>query len=185
MQIQFGTPAGRESYDACTEHIPIRLRYFLDYNFGTAVVTVNFQDWAKTVRRNGAVTRLEEVPEKPSGVRKDAEVVVAVASGIANPSPGIDIVRKDQGNAPFVYNTDHYTAVAKLTGHPKYFSFVRRAGVQNSDELRRAIDSWVWIIGPSRDPAVHWSKEIPEYIGAAKEKTGQERGADPPTPAAP
>ena len=72
---------------------PDWLRYFLDYNFGTSVVTVNFQDWAKMVRQDGAVTWLEGVPEKLSGAMKDAEVVVAVASGIANPSPGIDIVR--------------------------------------------------------------------------------------------
>jgi len=152
---------------------PDRLRYFLDHNFGTSVVTLNFQDWDNMVRYDGAVTRLEQIPEKLSGVLKDAEAVVAVASGIANPSPGIDIVRRDPDDAPFVFNSDHYTVVEKLTGHPDYSSFVRRAGVPDSEELRTAIDSWVWIIGPTRDPEFHWSKEIPEFIRRATAKTEQ------------
>jgi hypothetical protein len=61
--------------------------------------------------------------------------------------------------------------VEKLTQHPDYLSFVRRAGVQDSEDLRSALESWVWIIGPKRDPVIHWSKEIPEYIHNAKEKT--------------
>ena len=47
-------------------------------------MTVNFQDWAKIVRHDGAVTKLEEIRHKLSGVQRDAEVVIAVASGIAN-----------------------------------------------------------------------------------------------------
>jgi hypothetical protein len=150
---------------------PDRLRYFLHHNFKSSVVTINFQDWDKMVRVDGATTRLERIPAKLSGVLKSAEIVVAVASGIANPSPGIDIVRKDPRDAPFIFNTDHYIVVEKLTQHPDYLSFVRRAGVQDSEDLRSALESWVWIIGPKRDPEIHWSKEIPEYIHNAKEKT--------------
>ena len=163
---------------------PDRLRYFLDYNFGTSVVTVNFQDWAKIVRHDGAVTKLEEIPQKLSGVQRDAEVVIAVASGIANQSPGLEIVRRDPADAPFIYNTDHYTVIENLTGHPEYLTFVRRAGVQDSIELRSAIDSWVWILGPTRDRAVHWSKEIPGYIRDAKEKANVMEPS-PTSPAAP
>ena len=104
------------------------------------------------MRHDGAVTKLEEIPQKLSRVQRDAEVVIAVASGIANQSPGLEIVRRDPADAPFIYNTDHYTVIEKLTGHPEYLPFVRRAGLPDSKELRSAIDSWVWIIGPFRDP---------------------------------
>jgi hypothetical protein len=111
-------------------------------------------------------------------------VVIAVASGIANQSPGLEIVRRDPADAPFIYNTDHYTVIENLTGHPEYLTFVRRAGVQDSIELRSAIDSWVWILGPTRDRAVHWSKEIPGYIRDAKEKADVMEPS-PTSPAAP
>lgn len=130
------------------------------------------------VRDDGLVTTLEEVPEKLSGVMKDAEVVVAVASGIATPSPGIDIVRRDPKDAPYIYNTDHYMVVEKLTAHPDYLSFVRRAGVQDSEELRRTVNSWVWIVGPFRDPAAHWSIEVPQHIQTAKAKAEQAARGD-------
>jgi hypothetical protein len=130
------------------------------------------------------VTKLEEIPQKLSGVQRDAEVVIAVASGIANQSPGLEIVRRDPADAPFIYNTDHYTVIENLTGHPEYLTFVRRAGVQDSIELRSAIDLWVWILGPTRDRAVHWSKEIPGYIRDAKEKANVMEPS-PTSPAAP
>jgi hypothetical protein len=69
----------------------------------------------------------------------------------------------------------------KLTGHPEYSIFVARAGVDDSEELRNAIDSWVWIIRPIREPGTHWSKEIPAHMQQAKEKTEQS-SADNPTP---
>lgn len=120
---------------------------------------------------DGSVTKLEEIPHKIAGVQTDAEVVVAVASGIANICPGIDIVRKDPKDAPFIYNTDHYAIIEHLTHHPEYTTFVRRAGVCDSIELRQAIDSWVWIIGPLREPSTHWSTEIPQFIKNAKYKS--------------
>ena len=152
---------------------PDRLRYLLVHNFGSSVVTVNFQVWSKIVNHDGSVTKLEEIPHKLSGVQKDAEVVVAAASGIANARPGIDIVRKDPKDAPYIYNTDHYTVIETLTCHPEYASFVSRAGVRDSEELRKAIDLWIWIIGPSREPGIHWSTEIPAHIRLAKEKSEQ------------
>jgi hypothetical protein len=153
---------------------PDRLRYVLDRNFESSVVTINFEDWGKMVRPDGAPTRLEQIPDKLSGVLKTAEVVVAVASGIANHTPGIDIVRKDPRDAPFIFNTDHYIVVEKLTQHPDYSSFVRRAGVQDSEELRDALDSWVWIIGPKRDPENHWSKEIPNISDRQRKRPNPE-----------
>ena len=148
---------------------PVRLRYFMENLYGHSVVTVNTQDWHNLLRIDGAPTVVEQIPDKLSAVMRDAEVVAVAASGIANPNPGIDIVRKDVNDAPMIYNTDHYTVVERLTSHPDYDAILRRTNVKDSDALRQTLDSWVWIIGPKRDPTNHWAREIPEYIkNAAK-----------------
>ena len=149
---------------------PVRLRYFMENLYGHSVVTINFQDWQNLVRVDGAPTVVEQIPDKISGVMRDAEVVAVAASGIANQNPGIDIVRKDIKDAPMIYNTDHYRVVERLTGHPDYDAILKRTNVKDSDALRQTLDSWVWIIGPERDPTNHWAKEIPEYIRNATKK---------------
>jgi hypothetical protein len=149
---------------------PIRLRYFMENLYGHSVITVNTQDWKNVVRLDGSPTRVEQIPEKLSGVLRDAEVVAVAASGIANPNPGIDIVRKDLKDSPTIYNTDHYTVVERLTEHPDYSSILKRTKVEDSKELQETLNSWVWIIGPERDPANHWAEEIPKYIKNAKDK---------------
>ncbi|HEX4653431.1 MAG TPA: hypothetical protein VH227_04210 [Candidatus Udaeobacter sp.] len=149
---------------------PIRLRYFMENVYGHSVITVNTQDWKNVVRLDGSPTRVEQILEKLSRVMRDAEVVAVAASGIANPNPGIDIVRKDPKDSPTIYNTDHYTVVERLTGHPDYSSILKRTKVEDSKELQETLNSWVWIIGPEQDPANHWTEEIPEYIKNAKQK---------------
>jgi len=150
---------------------PMRLRYFMENFYGHSVITMGNQDWQRLVRHDGQPTVLEQAPEKLSGVMRDAEVVAVAASGISNPKPGIDIVRKDLKDAPTIYNTDHYTVVEQLTAHPDYPSIVKRANVNDSASLRETLESWVWIIGPERDVSHHWAKEIPEYIKNAKKKS--------------
>jgi len=150
---------------------PIRLRYFMENVYGHSVITINTQAWQNLVRVDGSLPVVEQIPEKLSGVLRDAEVVAVAASGIANPNPGIDIVRKDLKDAPTIYNTDHYTIVERLTANPDYRSILKRTNVQDSKTLRETLDSWVWIIGPERDPANHWTQEIPEYIRNATKKS--------------
>ena len=104
--------------------------------------------------------------------------MTAVASGIANQSPGLEIVRRDPADAPFIYNTDDYTVIENLTGHPEYLTFVRRAGVQDSIELRSAIDLWVWILGPTRDRAVHY-EQGDSWIHPRRKRESQRHGSHP------
>ena len=138
--------------------------------YGHSVITIGNQDWSNLVRTDGHPTKLERVPDKLSGVMRDAEVVAIAASGIASPKPGIYIVRKDPKDAPRIYNTDHYTVVERLAAHSDYPSLVERAKVKDSQELRSTLNSWVWIIGPEREPHTHWAEEIPEYIKNAAHK---------------
>jgi hypothetical protein len=88
---------------------PIRLRCFMENLYEHSVITIGNRDWQRLVRSDGRPTVVEQVPEKLSGVMRDAEVVAVAARGIANPNPGIDIVRKDLKDAPTIFNTDHYT----------------------------------------------------------------------------
>jgi hypothetical protein len=148
----------------------IRLRYFMENLYEHSVITIGNQDWQRLVRSDGQATIVEQIPEKLSGVMRDAQVVAVAASGIVNPNPGIDVVRKDLKDAPTIFNTDHYTVVERLTAHPDYPSIIKRANVNDSKPLRETLDSWVWIIGPERDPSHHWTEEIPEYIKNAKKK---------------
>jgi len=149
---------------------PIRLRYFMENLYGHSVVTINMTDWKNLVRLDGLPTTVEQIPEKLSGVMRDAEVVAVAASGIANANPGIDIVRKDPKDAPMIYNTDHYTVVERLTEHSDYPDILKRTKVEDSKALRDTLNSWVWIVGPERDPTNHWAEEIPEYIKNAAKK---------------
>jgi hypothetical protein len=149
---------------------PLRLRYFMENHFGHSVITINFQEWGNLVRHDGCPTKLERVPGKLSGVMRDAEVVAIAASGISNGSPGIEIVRREPKDAPFIYNTDHYTVIERLSEHPDFVSIAKRAGVSASSGLRNTLDSWVWIVGPERDPENHWAEEIPEFIKRATPK---------------
>jgi hypothetical protein len=113
---------------------------------------------------------VDQIPEKLSGVMRDAEVVAVAASGIANSNPGIDIVRKDLKDAPTLFNTDHYTVVERLSEHPDYPSLLKRTNIQDSKALQETLNSWVCIIGPESDPTHHWAQEIPEYIKNATKK---------------
>jgi len=152
---------------------PIRLRYFMENLYGHSVITINTMDWKNLVRNDGLPTVVEQIPEKLSGVMRNAEVVAVAASGIANANPGIDIVRKDPKDAPTIYNTDHYTVVERLTEHPDYPDILKRTKVEDSQALQETLNSWVWIIGPERDPTNHWIEEIPDYIKNAAKKPNQ------------
>jgi hypothetical protein len=149
---------------------PTRLRYFMESLYGHSVITIGNQDWQRLVRPDGQPTVVEQIPEKLSGVMRDAEVVAVAASGIANPNAVIDIVRRDLKDAPNIFNTDHYTVVERVTTHPDYPSIVKRANINDSEPLRQTLDSWVWIIGPERDSSHHWAEEVPKYIKNAKRK---------------
>ncbi len=148
-----------------------RIRFFFQHVEGHSVVTIMRSDWNQLVLSDGSPTHLEELPLKIGGVAKDAEVAAIAASGIANPSPGIDVVRKDLDDDPYIYNTDHYTVVEDLPKHPQYAGILKKTGLEETEELKSTLESWVWLVGPQRIDGVHWSKEIPDYIKNAKKRT--------------
>ena len=158
---------------------PDRIRYYFQHAQDYSVITIMRMDWEKLVRADGSPTQLEELPSKIAGVAKQAEVVAIAASGIANPSPDLDVVRKDVDDDPYIYNTDHYTVVENFPKHALYSDILKKVGATDSSELKSTLESWVWLVGPKRVDGVHWSKEIPEYIRNAKKKPQSGNPGDP------
>jgi hypothetical protein len=119
------------------------------------------------VHSTGAVTQLAASALPIHAVAQQATVVAIAGSGIVNPQPGIDVVRFDGGDRPFVYNVDHYSVVEDLPSHPEYEAIVRKAGVQLTREVRKFMSENVFVVGPERLDN-HWVMEIPAQIAAAK-----------------
>jgi hypothetical protein len=94
---------------------------------------------------------------------------MAAGSGILNSSPGIDVVRSDPYDKPFIYNIDHYTVFEHVTSTPVYLEALRVARIEETKELNEFIQSHVFVVGPYREEN-HWSEEIPRYIKEAKQK---------------
>ena len=151
-------------------HDGIRLTFGLEYLYGYSVVTAPATQWREIVIADGTPTVLEQVPGPLSAVHKQAEVVAVAASGQANPTPGIDIVRYHQKDHPYIYNVDHYTVIEDFHLHPNYDKIREKVGIQDSTDLRQMMQDWIFIVGPKRIEGVHWSKTIPEYIQNAMKK---------------
>jgi hypothetical protein len=149
---------------------PDRIRYFMQYAQGHSVITIGNQVWNQLVRQDGKPTLLEGVPQKLSGVMQDATVVVMAASGAHALDPAIQITRLDEKDYPYIYNTDHYSVIERLSRYPGYHEILGRTNIKDSELLRNTIDSWAWIIGPKKPPGIHWSKEIPQYVRDAEKK---------------
>jgi hypothetical protein len=94
---------------------------------------------------------------------------MAAGSGIYNPSPGIDVVRLDQADKPYIYNIDHYTVLEHFASSPIYQEALRVARIDENEELAEFIQSHVFVVGPYSDDN-HWVEEIPQHIREAKHK---------------
>lgn len=149
----------------------LRIVYSASNLLGVNVMSIGRPHWHEILNPDGSPTRLEKAPRPLAGVEKDAVVVAIAASGINNASPGIDVVRHDPKDDPYVYNVDHYTAVETITLHAAYSSFLKQAGVSDSDDLRDTLNRNVYII--KNDPASygdHWCEELPDRVRNAKPK---------------
>jgi hypothetical protein len=96
---------------------PDRIRYFMQHVQDYSVITIGYQEWNQLVRLDGKPTILEDAPPKLSGVMEDATVVAIAASGVNNPNPGIQITRREMKDYPYIYNTDHYSVVERLSNY--------------------------------------------------------------------
>jgi hypothetical protein len=101
---------------------------------GKNVMSLPRDQWHTMVNSDGSPTRLEKSPQPLANVEQDAMVVAVAASGVNNPNPGIEVVRHDPEDSPYIYNVDHYTAIETITLHSGYSRFLGQAGVSDSVE---------------------------------------------------
>ena len=148
----------------------IRIQFALEHIMDNSVMIVPREDWHNLVLSDGEPTELIEVPQPLKGLMSMAARVITAGSGIVNPSPGIDVVRYDPRDAPYIYNIYHYIVIENFPLHPQYHEALTTAGVKESEELRSALLNNAFVVGPYEIDGQHWSKEIPEGIKNARQK---------------
>ncbi len=146
-----------------------RIYYALREISDKSVVTFAYSDWIRLVRSDGQLTELEELPPGINNKILDASNIVAVASGIVVSEPGMDILRYDVKDAPYVINLDHYTIFENLHLQDCYSDVLETAGVVDSPELKYELQNNVYVLKePPNDN--HWLKDFPKHILEAKKK---------------
>lgn len=124
-----------------------------------AITGCAFQ-WEAQVTRDGSPVNLVELPQPLEGLTKQANYLGAIASGCQS-NPGVEIIRLDPKDHPFIYNIDHYRVIERLPDHPDYQKLLHHARVDDSEELRRILDSWIFLLGPEKT-SDHWREKLPE-----------------------
>ena len=148
-----------------------RIIFAAEHVLGRDVMSMPRQDWLSIVHSDGSPTLLNEAPDPCRGVMHDAMVVAVAASGNVNPDPGFDIARYDPGDAPHIFNIDHYQVVERFQQHGEYQRILGLAGVGDSTGLQTTLDNNVFIIKRDAvETADHWSKQLPERINIARHK---------------
>jgi hypothetical protein len=117
----------------------------------------------------GEPTIIENIPKSISSLVSMSSKIIATASGIINENPGIDVIRYDPKDFPFVYNTDHYIVFEDFYNSPYLKDSIRISGIKESDNLIDFLKSKVLVVGPYQDKN-HWIKEIPIFIQNGKRK---------------
>jgi hypothetical protein len=146
-----------------------RLYYAVQKIHSASVVSFGYADWFRLVRPDGAITELEELPPNLNNPNLAAATVVAVASGIANVQPGIDVFRYDRKDAPFILNLDHYKVLENLHLHEIYPEALKFARVEDTPTLRFELQNNVYVIKePPND--YHWMSDFPNYVLEAKKR---------------
>jgi hypothetical protein len=146
-----------------------RIYYAVRKIKSASVVNFGYVDWLRLVRPDGAITEMEELPPGLNNPSLAASTIVAVASGIANAQPGMDVLRYDPQDAPYVVNLDHYTVIENLHLHDIYPEALKIAQLVDSAPLRFELQNNVYVV---KDPPndYHWMKELPDYVLEAKKR---------------
>jgi hypothetical protein len=153
----------------------LRIKYALEHIEGRSVVAIKAGSWRELVVESGDPTKLIKTPKALGGLMNMAAQVITVGSGIINPDPGIDVVRHDPRDAPYVYNIDHYTVIENLPLHPQYHRVLEVAAVEENNELNSVLAQHVYVVGPYRR-GDHWVQEIPERIRDARTRKRYDSG---------
>lgn len=146
-----------------------RIYFALNRIENKSVAMMGFADWHRLVRSDGRITELEELPIAISNPKLQASTLTAVASGIAVAQPGMDVLRYDPVDAPYILNLDHYTIIENLHHHDIYLEALKVASIQDSPELRYELQNNIFVIKEPPNEN-HWMIDFPEYILNAKKR---------------
>jgi hypothetical protein len=152
-----------------------RIRFALEHVAKNSVFIVDRMDWERMVDDSGEPIRIESVPPALSGLVSVAAHVMTAGSGILNPSPGMDVVRLDPADAPYIYNIYHYAVLEHFSSTPIYQQVLKVARIEETADLDEFIQDHVFVVGPYHEDN-HRVEEIPEQIKNAKNK-GQQSSA--------
>ncbi|MBK1830778.1 hypothetical protein JIN77_08575 [Verrucomicrobiaceae bacterium R5-34] len=143
--------------------------YALNYIKNKSVASMAYGDWARLVRDDGAITELAELPQAIANPKLEASTLVSVASGIAVPDPGMDVLRYDRKDDPYFINLDHYKIIENLQEHEIYPEVLHVAGMADSAELRYEFQNNIYVIKepPNNN---HWLEDFPQHVLKAKMK---------------
>ena len=150
-----------------------RLYYGLIHATGDnrSVAVLPKSEWSQLLRSDGSVTELTQRPRIISNPVLQAAEIASIASGIANPSPGLMVARYDPDDAPSVINVDRYTAIEDLPAHPIYPRALQIAGASDTPEMRASLKDFVFVVKEDPDPNFHWFQDFPKIFldGSKKE----------------
>jgi tetratricopeptide (TPR) repeat protein len=146
-----------------------RFHYALEHVLDKSVFIVERVEWEHLLGTSGEPIKIEKVPPPISGLVSMAAHVTTVGSGIYNPSSGVDVVRFDPADKPYVYNIDHYTVFEHFASDPLYKDALKVARIEETEELDKFIQANVFVVG-TYQKGNHWVEEIPEHIKKAKQK---------------
>ena len=131
-------------------------------------------EYVASLRPGGKPTRLVEPFEAFRSVVSARGFMCMVASGSAYTEglggmPGIHFVRVDEEDGPEGrINTDSCEVIENLTQSEWWPKVLSAAGVEDSDELRRACGEYAYAYKKNR--LDHWSPTVPADIDAAEPK---------------
>ena len=146
-----------------------RFYYALNRIEDKSVATMDYEVWRRLVRPDGKLTELEQLPDTINNPLLAAMTIAAVASGIAVSRPGMDVLRHDPEDAPYIINLDHYTIIENLHLHEVYPEALRVAGLDDTPELRYELENRIYIIKEPPNEN-HWMQDFPQYVLDAKKR---------------
>lgn len=153
------------------EYTKTKLQFAMRKILGRSVMAMPRSDWEKLIREDGKPTQVSSLGAPFANVMHEAQVVAVAASGHQNPNPGIDIVRRDDRDAPYIYNIDHYTVVQTLRLHDAYNTILTKTGITDSPELQQCLNHNVFVVKQdSTETDNHWTEDIPAQIKNAHKK---------------
>ncbi|MBI5207549.1 MAG: hypothetical protein HY934_07130 [Candidatus Firestonebacteria bacterium] len=128
-----------------------KIKFATQKRFNRKTMIMPRNAWEELVHHNGQLTDVSSIGVPLTGVMKEANLIAMTAAGFNNPNPGIDIIRYDEKDHPYVVNIDQYTVVQSFQMHEKFNDVLSLAGLKDSQDLQRCLIENVFIVKKSEE----------------------------------